>query len=235
MKPDRAFVLGIACILALDAYQFTFGYMLRLPGELFFLVEIPAILALGLVPFVIAVRSLLPVIKALVRKAHFPKRELLTFLGLTAALFLPLLVGGSFHNIGVKTRIRAAGEPAYMSLAQNIRATLQKDPSLSKSSDRLTIGETFEERERWKLEFLKAILPEESPAAAQWPRSMLHVTVEETHIRIARGSGTLGLLGVVILDQTDKIEMHSPEALVENPYLPRYTKVTDRIYMFESD
>lgn len=235
MKITRAFATGLACIIALDAYRFTLGYTLRHPGELFFPIEGVAILTLIVIPLGVAIRALVCLISALIKKNQSPKTHFLTFSALIATLFLPSLFDASFYKAGVKMRIRSAGETAYLSLAHAIRATQQTDPSLFKKSDQLAIDESYEERERRKLKFLQTVLPTDSPAAAQWPRSMLHVSTEATHIRIDRGSGMLGLVGVVILDQSTTLKQYSDEELAENPYLPRYSRITDRLYMFESD
>jgi hypothetical protein len=233
MKIPRAFAIGLACIIALAAYQFSLGYSLYHPGERFFLIEIPVIIALSVIPLVISIRALVLSIKALIKKTLSPKPHLLTFCGLVVAVFLTSLFGG--YKAGVKMWIRSAGQSAYMSLAHDILAAQQKDPTLFKNSGHVAIDESYEEREQRKLTFLETILPKDNPAAAQWPRAMLHVTIEATHIRIARGSGMLGLVGVVILDQSDTLKLYSAEELAENPYLPRYTRITDRLYMFESD
>jgi hypothetical protein len=235
MKITRAFAIGLACIIALDAYRFSLGFSLRHPGELFFPIEAAAILAFCVIPLGIAIRALVCSISALIKKNQSPKAHFLTFLALIAALFLPSLIDASFYKAGVKMRIRLAGETAYLSLAHAIRATQQNDPSLFKKSDELAMDESYEAREQRKLKFLQTALPANSPAADQWPRSMLHVSIEATHIRIDRGSGMLGLVGVVILDQATTLKQYSDEELAENPYLPRYSRITDRLYMFESD
>jgi len=233
MKITRAFALGLGCIVALDAYRFCLGFALLHPGELFFPVEFAAIIALSLVPAGVVVRALVLSIKALIKKTHSPKPHLLTVFGLIAALFVSALFGP--YKAGVKMRIRSAGEPAYLSLAHDIRAAQQTDPSLFNKSDYLAMDESYEAREQRKFKFLETVLPTGSPAAGQWPRSMLHVSIEATHIRIDRGSGMRGLVGVVILDQSTALKQYSAEELAENPYLPRYSRITDRLYMFESD
>lgn len=233
MKITRAFAIGLACIVAVDAYQFSLGWMLRHPGELFFPIEIPAILTLGLIPLGLAIRALVHSIKALSQHLS-PRTHLFTFFGLVAVLSLPLFLGASFYRAGVWVRIKSAGEMAYMSLAKDTRAMQQKHPGLFTKPDYVA-DESVGEREQRKLTFLEAILSKDSPVAAHWPRTMLHVTVEDTHIRIARGSGMLGQLGVVILDQSDTLKLYSPKELAGNPYLPHYTQITDRLYMFESD
>lgn len=235
MKITRAFVIGLVCIIALDAYDFTLGYTLRRPGELFFPIEAAAILAFGVIPLGIAIRALVCSISALIKKNRSSKTHFLTLSALIAALFLPYLFAPSFYNTGVKMKILSVGEPAYLSLAHDIRAAWQKDPDLFKNTDHLAIDESYEEREQRKLKFLQMVLPKDSPAADQWPRSMLHVSIEATHIRIDRGSGMLGLVGVVILDQATTLKRHSDDELADNPYLPRYSRITDRLYMFESD
>jgi hypothetical protein len=233
MNIPRALALGLACIIALAAYQFSLGYSLYHPGERFFLIEILVIIVLSITPLVIGIRALVLSIKALIKNTLSPKPHLLTFCGLIVAMFLTSLFNG--YKAGAIMRIQSAGQSAYMSLAHDIRAEQQKNPTLFKNSDKVAIDESYEERERRKLTFLETILPKDNPAAAQWPRAMLHVTIEANHIRIDRGSGMLGLVGVVILDQSDTLKLYSHEELAKNPYLPCYTRITDRLYMFESD
>jgi hypothetical protein len=233
MKITRAFAIGLACIIALYAYRFILGFSLRHPGELFFPIEFAAIIALNLVTIGLVIRALVLSIKALIKKTTSPKPHLVTVFGLIAALFVSALFGP--YEAGVKMRIRLAGETAYLSLAHAIRATQQNDPDLFKNTDHLAIDESYEEREQRKFKFLQTVLPKDSPAADQWPRSMLHVSIEAKHIRIDRGSGMLGLVGVVILDQATTLKQYSDEELAENPYLPRYSRITNRLYMFESD
>lgn len=229
-------VLGLACIAALYAYRFAVGLTLRLPGELFFLIEGPAIIAFALTPMAIAIRSLICSSKALIKRDAFPSEHLLTFGVLTTVLWLPGMLGISFYNVGVTLKIRTVGEAAYLSLAQEIRTTLRdKGPGFPTTSYDFALHDTSKTNDRKRLEFLGTILPEDSPAAAQWPRSMLDVTVEKDHVRISRGSGMLGQLGVVILDRTNHLEQYSAEELSENSYLPRYRKITDRLYVVESD
>jgi len=219
--------------VVLNAYRFGLGFTLRHPGELFFPIEFAAIIALNLVTIGLVIRAFVLSIKALIKKAPSPKPHLITVFGLIAALFVSALFGS--YKAGVKMRIRLAGEPAYLSLAHDIRSAQQTDPSLFKKWDYLAMDESHEERERRELKFLQTVLPTDSPAAAQWPRSMLHVSIEGTHIRIDRGSGMRGLVGVVILDQSTALKQYSDEELAKNPYLPRYSRITDRLYMFESD
>lgn len=69
---------------------------------------------------------------------------------------------------------------------------------------------------------------------AYWPRYLLQIRADDHCVVLARGSGMLGMVGIRIYDQGPVVS-YSDEELRKNPYLPRQTRITDRIWFFTSE
>lgn len=124
--------------------------------------------------------------------------------------------------------ISAADEAQYLKFAEKAREWLTGDKKLF---------EIKLEKETWDSD-----APEEAVARAEllgllpayWPKKYSYVWLDRNCVVIQRGGSLSGRVGVRIYDQ-GPVQLHTPEELRQNPYLPDQTRITDRLYYFTSD
>lgn len=124
--------------------------------------------------------------------------------------------------------ITPESEPDYLALASAAReqmdGTTWKEISLDPDANRFSKGD-FPDSVAKRLD---------SMVPAYWPRYLLRIRADDHCVVLSRGSGMLGMIGVRIYDH-GPVVLHSEDELSKNPYLPRQTRITDRLWFFSSD
>lgn len=119
-------------------------------------------------------------------------------------------------------------EPIYLRIAEQARELERSGVDLGwVSLDPNSVNELPSEAVG-AVEQIRAMVPD------YWPRFVLYIAVSDDYVQLARGSGMLGQVGVRIYDQGPP-EIYPDEQLAKNPYLPRQTRITDRLWFFTSD
>lgn len=189
-----------------------------------------------LTPLVICLLSFVMAVLAALKKTRTAIPHAMTCILLGAAIFLPGRFSAPAHDNGAIQKLRAHDEKAYLELAAYIRDRVPPEfDSFRLNLEASPTSEDYKTRQKNKTELLAALMPDELPVARMWPKEMLNITVDPGMVQIYRGSGMRGQIGVVILKEGGEVETFSEEQLAENSYLPRYTRIYDRVYYFYSD
>lgn len=216
--------------------MFRTGQDLRLMGEVSPLLAMTVGLYVVLAPYIVCICSAVLAVLAIRLKSLIVILHVATCVLVFAAIKIAGNLPTHPYDGGFIQTLRTHDENAYLALAAHIRSLgPSKFDTYSIGHDMASLQLDFEARQRKKTERLGELLPDELAVARMWPKEMLNISVDPSMVRIERGSGMLGMIGVVILEKGGRLEEFSTEQLAENPYLPRYTRIYARVYFFYND
>lgn len=125
------------------------------------------------------------------------------------------------------------GETAYLKFAADARAKeLTHLPPLSTDATYEQLMEREALQKQRGIDFHQSL---DRSLLDHHPTSWLYVGVSEKGIDLWSGSGLTGSWGILICDQPSLPHIHSKAETEENPYLPRYQPMSDRVWFWTSD
>lgn len=227
--------LGLGCIAVRQLWMFRTGLELRLPGELSMLAFTAGVFVV-LAPYIICLCSVILAVLAALKKSPAAILHCVTGALVVLAIWAAGKQSTYRYDAGIMQTLRTHDEKAYVELAARIRdRTPPTFDTFGVDHDVSSQQVDYKTLQQKKLDQLNALMPDELPVARMWPKEMLNITIDPNMVRIQRGSGMLGQIGVVVLKEGGEVETFSEEQLAENFYLPRYTRIYDRVYYFYSD